>query len=103
MGKTGRWLVRAAGFVLAGAAFVAAVERGTPTEARAMLDNAIAHYKAVGRTQALADFNKKAAPFSDRDLYVVCLAPDHTIARACPHGRPQGWRRARRLHWKRAS
>jgi hypothetical protein len=44
-----------------------------------MLGKAIAHCKAVGRKQALADFNKKAAPFFDRDLSVVCLAPDHTI------------------------
>jgi signal transduction histidine kinase len=44
-----------------------------------MLGKAIAHYKQAGRSQALADFNKKVAPFVDRDLYVVCLASDHKI------------------------
>jgi len=65
----------AIGATLSGAALAA--ERGTPTEAKAMLDKAAAHYKAVGRKQALADFNAKKAPFGDRDLYVVCLDPDH--------------------------
>jgi cytochrome c len=53
-----------------------AVDRGTPAEAKAMLAKAVAHYKEVGRTQALADFNAKKAPFGDRDLYVFCLGPD---------------------------
>jgi len=54
-----------------------AADRGTPAEAKAMLAKAVAHYKEVGRTQALADFNAKKAPFGDRDLYVFCLGPDH--------------------------
>jgi hypothetical protein len=56
-----------------------AADRGTPAEAKAMLQKAVAHYKTVGRQQALADFTAKKAPFGDRDLYVVCLGPDHTI------------------------
>ena len=54
----------------------AAGERGTPDEAKTMLKKAVAHYKAVGRKQALADFNAKKAPFGDRDLYVFCIGPD---------------------------
>jgi len=54
-------------------------ERGTPDEAKSMLAKAIDHYNAVGRRQALADFNGKKAPFSDRDLYVACIGPDHII------------------------
>jgi signal transduction histidine kinase len=54
-------------------------DRGTPAEAKAMLAKAAAHYKAVGRKQALADFNGKKAPFGDRDLYVFCIGPDRTI------------------------
>jgi len=54
-------------------------ERGTPDEAKAMLTKAIEHYNSVGRKQALADFTGKKAPFSDRDLYVACIAPDHII------------------------
>src|SRR5262245_15316502 len=45
-----------------------------------MLAKAIEHYKAVGPTQALADFNKRKAPFFDRDLYVVCVGSDLRIA-----------------------
>lgn len=55
-------------------------DRGTPAEAKAMLAKAVAHYKAVGRTQALADFTGKKPPFGDRDLYVFCIGPDHLIA-----------------------
>jgi cytochrome c len=60
--------------VAANVVFAAAV-RGTPAEARAMLQKAVAHYATVGRKQALADFTAKKAPFSDRDLYVVCVGP----------------------------
>jgi len=54
----------------------AAGERGTPDEAKAMLKKAVAHYKVVGRKQALADFTAKKSPFADRDLYVFCIGPD---------------------------
>ena len=50
--------------------------RGTPAEAQAMLTSANAHYEKAGRTQALADFTAKKAPFVDRDLYVFCYGPD---------------------------
>jgi hypothetical protein len=52
-------------------------EHGTADEAQAMLKAAIDHYNSAGRDQALADFNAKAAPFFDRDLYVVCMGSDH--------------------------
>jgi cytochrome c len=58
---------------------VLASDRGTPAEAKALLAKAVAHYREVGRKQALADFTGKKAPFADRDLYVVCLGPDRTI------------------------
>ena len=53
--------------------------RGTREEAKAMLDKAVEHYGQVGRTQALADFNKMKSPFGDRDLYVFCLGSDHKV------------------------
>lgn len=56
-----------------------AANRGTPAEAKAMLEKAVAHYKSVGRKQALADFSAKKPPFGDRDLYVVCVSSNHTI------------------------
>jgi len=56
-------------------------ERGTPAEAKAMLGKAVAHYKAVGRKQALADFMDRKGSFIDRDLYVFCIGPDRvTVA-----------------------
>lgn len=58
---------------------VFAVDRGTPAEARAMLLKAIAYYKSVGRKQALADFTARKPPFGDRDLFVYCLGPEHTV------------------------
>jgi cytochrome c len=54
-------------------------ERGTPAEARAMLQKAVEHYNSVGRKQALVDFTGKKPPFVDRDLYVVCIGSDHKI------------------------
>jgi len=65
--------------VLALVAGVFAADRGTPVEARAMLLKAIAYYKSVGRKQALADFTARKPPFGDRDLFVFCLGPDHTV------------------------
>ena len=56
-------------------------ERGTPAEAKALLSKAVAHYKAVGRKQALGDFMNRKGGFIDRDLYVACIDADHvTVA-----------------------
>jgi signal transduction histidine kinase len=56
-----------------------AADRGTPSEAKAMLAKAVEHYKAVGRKQAMADFNSRKPPFSDRDLYVACFDSNRII------------------------
>jgi cytochrome c len=56
-----------------------AADRGNSAEATVMLQHAIAHYKAVGRKQALADFTAKKPPFSERDLYVVCISSEHMV------------------------
>lgn len=58
----------------------APAQRGTPTEAKALLEKAAAHYQEVGRTQALADFTGKKAPFVARDLYVFCIGPNRVIS-----------------------
>lgn len=52
-------------------------ERGTPDDAKAMLQKAVEHYNSVGREQALADFTGRVTPFFDRDLYVVCIGSNH--------------------------
>lgn len=67
-------------FLVGGHHLVWAGDRGTPTEAKAMLQKAVAHYSAVGRTQALADFTAGKSPFRDRDLYVVCISNDHRVS-----------------------
>ena len=54
-------------------------ENATPAEAEAMLNAAVQHYQTVGRDQALKDFNDKKPPFTNRDLYVVCLGTDHKM------------------------
>lgn len=59
-------------------------ERGTPVEAKAMLQKAVEHYQSVGRKQALADFTGKKAPFVDRDLYVFCVGSNSSTLTA--HG-----------------
>lgn len=58
----------------------AAAQRGTRAEAETLLATAVAHYRKVGRAEALADFTAKKAPFVDRDLYVVCIGPDRRIS-----------------------
>ena len=63
------------------AARLDAGERGTPDEGKALLSKAVAHYRAVGRKQALSDFMDRKGSFIDRDLYVFCIGPDHvTVA-----------------------
>ena len=45
--------------------------KGTPQEATAMVEKAIAHIKKVGRDKAFAEFSDKKGAWIDRDLYVV--------------------------------
>ncbi|HET7085388.1 MAG TPA: cache domain-containing protein [Rhizomicrobium sp.] len=56
-----------------------AEQRGTPAQAKAMLDKAVSYYKAHGREQALAAFTGKKSPFAARDLYVFCIGSDHKL------------------------
>jgi hypothetical protein len=56
-------------------AAVAAGEYGTPAEAKAMLEKAVAAVKA-DKAKALADFTAGSGGFKDRDLYPFCGGPD---------------------------
>ena len=58
-------------FVVVGLGY--AQNRGTAAEAKAMLDKAVAFYKAYGPEKAFAAFNDRKGPFVDRDLYVFAL------------------------------
>ncbi len=61
------------------AAAVGAEERGTPADARALLDRAVALVEKDGAEAALARFNDAAGGFVDRDLYVFCMGPAYKI------------------------
>ena len=51
-----------------------AQQSGTPAEARAMLDRAIAALKTEFKATALSEFNdKNNKQYHDRDLYVFCF------------------------------
>jgi cytochrome c len=58
----------------------AAAQRGTPEQAKSLLEKAQKHYNSVGRKAALADFNARKGQFIDRDLYVFCIGPDRKIS-----------------------
>ncbi len=44
-----------------------------------MLKAAVQHYQTVGREQALRDFTDKKPPFSNADLFILCLGADHRV------------------------
>ena len=50
---------------------VSAQQRGTPAEAKKMVEDAIAYIKANGKEKAFAEINNPKGRFVDRDLYVV--------------------------------
>ena len=60
-----------------------AAQYGTPEEAKAMLDRAVAAVKA-DKTKALDMFNKGEGGFKDRDLYVFCANASDGILTAHP-------------------
>ncbi|WP_299439033.1 cache domain-containing protein [uncultured Rhodospira sp.] len=70
-----------AGVILFGATLAAApasaYDRATEADVVAMMEKAIAHYDAVGREQAMADFNDLDGEFVDGDLYVIICTLDH--------------------------
>jgi cytochrome c len=56
---------------LGGSALAAKDEYGSAREAETMVAKAVAHIQSAGAQKAYDDFTAKAAPFVDRDLYVV--------------------------------
>ena len=71
--------------VLSTAASVAAADFGTPAEAKAMLERAVAAVKE-GKAKALDMFNTGEGGFKDRDLYVWCANASDGILTAHPYG-----------------
>jgi cytochrome c len=58
-------------FMVVGLAY--AQDRGTSTEAKALLDKAVAFYKANGQETAFAAFNDSKGQFVSKDLYIFAL------------------------------
>jgi signal transduction histidine kinase len=70
-----RKIVIGGGLLLGLTAPLTAADFGSPEEARAMLDKAVAAMK-TDKAGALAQFNKGEGGFKDRDLYPFCAGPD---------------------------
>jgi hypothetical protein len=70
-------------------AFAQQGQLGTPQEARAMLDKAVAAVKA-DQAVALAMFNKGEGGFKDRDLYPFCFRSGDGKTVASPLAVPAG-------------
>jgi signal transduction histidine kinase len=73
MGRRHLTLVAVLALGFAGAAWAA--DFGSPAEAKAMLEKAVAALKA-DKAGALAKFTKGEGGFKDRDLYPFCGGPD---------------------------
>lgn len=54
-------------------------DRGTPEQAKALLEKAEVHFKDVGADKALSDFNDPQAGYQDRDLFIIVYAPDGKV------------------------
>lgn len=72
-------IVTALAGVLLAAGPAAPEERGTPADAQALLDRAVALVGTEGVKKALAAFNDPKGEFVHRDLYVFCMGPEFKI------------------------
>jgi cytochrome c len=59
--------------------FANAAEKGTAKEAKAMLDKAVAFYKANGKDKAFAAFNDTKGQFVHADLYIYVVNPSGVV------------------------
>lgn len=76
--KVRNWVLATAvsALALAGSSMAfAAGDKGSPAEAKAMLEKAVAAVTA-DKAKALATFSKGEGGFKDRDLYPYCGGPD---------------------------
>ena len=54
-------------------------ERGTPDQAKVLVEKAAAHFKDVGADKAMADFNDPKSGYTDRDLFVFVYSSEGKI------------------------
>jgi cytochrome c len=71
MRNTLKWTIP---FVIAAVVAIAAPaqERGTPAEAKQMVEEGLAHVKAVGPVKAFEDFNAPGGKWHKKDIYLFC-------------------------------
>ncbi len=55
-------------------------DRGSATEAQALVEKAIARFQEAGPDVAFAEISDSKGPFVDRDLYIFVIGPDKIIA-----------------------
>ncbi len=65
------------GLLCVGGAY--AQEKGTASEAKALLSRAVVYYQANGRDRAFAQFNKTTGRFVHSDLYIYVIDPDGNV------------------------
>ena len=75
------WFCAVAGLLVLGMAVaaMAASDKGSKAEAKAMVDKAIAYYKANGKEKAFAEFSNTKGKFVDRDLYLFVYDFNGTV------------------------
>jgi cytochrome c len=56
-----------------------AQQKGTASEAKALLSRAVAYYKANGKDKAFAQFNNTKGRFVHSDLYIYVIDPDGNV------------------------
>jgi cytochrome c len=61
-------------------------DRGTPEQAKTLLEKAAVHFKDVGADKAMSDFNDPKAGYQDRDLFIFVYGPDGKVV--CVPGIP---------------
>lgn len=65
-------------FVMMANGIVSAEERGTPPDAKQMVQDALAHIKEVGPEKAFQDFSTPGGKWHNKDIYLFCYKSDGT-------------------------
>ena len=79
MRMTWKWiLIAIAMMTLVCSAATTAEERGTPADAKKMVDEAVTHIKEVGTAKAFEDFSTPGGKWHNKDIYLFCYKTDGT-------------------------
>jgi cytochrome c len=71
-------LLLAMAMVIFACGAIGAEERGTPNDAKKMVDEAIVHIKDVGTAKAFEDFSTPGGKWHNKDIYLFCYKTDGT-------------------------